>query len=153
MINKAGVDLSPLDPTKDKDRLRLLAYSWPDQPDRIERLKSAAPHQTTLVDKEDVADWLPRRLTYHPKGHLHLVYNTVAWQYFPASVQHSCTKALEQAGARATITSPLAHLAMEADEKSEGAAITLQIWPNGENITLAGLIFMGAGSIGLKRAY
>ena len=120
VINKAGVDLSPLDPAKAKDRLRLLAYSWPDQPDRIERLKNAAPHQTTKVDKEDVADWLPRRLTYHPKGHLHLVYNTVAWQYFPALVQHACTTALEQAGARATTTSPLAHLAMEADKKNEG---------------------------------
>lgn len=143
VINKAGVDLSPLDPTKDKDRLRLLAYSWPDQPDRIERLESAAPHQTTKVDKEDVADWLPRRLTYHPKGNLHLVYNTVAWQYFPAPVQHACTKALGQAGARATITSPLAHLAMEADKKLEGAAITLQIWPKGEKYNLGWVDFHG----------
>ena len=95
VFNKAGVDLSPLDPAKDKDRLRLLAYSSPDQPDRIERLKNAAPQQTTKVDKEDVADWLPPRLTYHPKGHLHLVYNTVAWQYFPALVQLSCTTVLE----------------------------------------------------------
>ena len=79
VINKAGVDLSPLNPTKDKDHLRLLAYSWPHQPNRIEPLKSAAPHQTTKVDKEDVADWLPWRLSYHPKGHLHLVYNTIAW--------------------------------------------------------------------------
>ena len=38
--NKAGVDLSPLDPTKAKDRLRLMAYSWPDQPDRIEHKKT-----------------------------------------------------------------------------------------------------------------
>ena len=144
VTHKAGVDLSPLDPTQEKDHLRLLAYSWPDQSDRIERLKSAAPHQTTKVDKEDVADWLPRRLTYHPKGHLHLVYNTIAWQYFPASVQHSCTKALEQAGARASITSPLAHLAMEADEKNEGgAAITLQIWPKGEKYNLGRVDFHG----------
>lgn len=77
-------------------------------------------------------------------GHLHLVYNTVAWQYFPASVQHSCTKALQQAGARASITSPLAHLAMEADEKNEeGAAITLQIWPNGEKYNLGRVDFHG----------
>lgn len=144
VINKAGVDLSPLDPTKAKDRLRLLAYSWPDQPDRIERLKNAAPLQTTKVDKEDVANWLPRRLTYHPKGHLHLVYNTVAWQYFPALVQHACTKELEQAGARATTNSPLAHLAMEADEKNEeGAAITLQIWPKGEKYNLGRVDFHG----------
>lgn len=153
VINKAGVDLSPLDPAKAKDRLRLLAYSWPDQPDRIERLKNAVPHQTTKVDKEDVADWLPRQLTYHPKGHLHLVYNTVAWQYFPALVQHACTTALEQAGARATTTSPLAHLAVEADKKNEGARPSrCKFGQRAKNINLAGLIFMGAGSIGLKTA-
>ena len=143
VINKAGVDLSPLDPTKDKDHLRLLAYSWQDQPDRIERLNRAAPHQTTQVEQDYVADWLPRRLTYHPKGHLHLVYNTVAWQYFPSQVQQFCTKALEHSGARATTSSPLAHLAMEADEKSEGAAITLQIWPNGEKYNLGRVDFHG----------
>lgn len=144
VINKAGVDLSPLNPTQEKDRLRLLAYSWPDQRERIERLNRAAAHQTTRVEQDDVAKWLPRRLTYHPMGHLHLVYNTIAWQYFPASVQHSCTKALEQAGARASITSPLAHLAMEADEKNEGgAAITLQIWPKGEKYNLGRVDFHG----------
>ena len=61
-----------------------------------------------------------------------------------ALVQHACTKELEKAGARATTTSPLAHLAMEADEKNEGGAvITLQIWPKGEKYNLGRVDFHG----------
>ena len=34
---RAGVDLNPLNPCDETDRLRLLAYLWPDQPDRRPR--------------------------------------------------------------------------------------------------------------------
>ena len=39
IIDRAGVDLNPLDPNKDK--LRLLAYLWPDQPERLALTRAA----------------------------------------------------------------------------------------------------------------
>ena len=39
ILDRAGVDLNPLDPVK--DRLRLLSYIWPDQPDRLARTATA----------------------------------------------------------------------------------------------------------------
>jgi len=42
------------------------------------------------------------------KGHLHLIQNTVALQYFPNSSQASGLELIDQAGARATGDTPLA---------------------------------------------
>lgn len=39
ILDRRGVDLNPLDPVT--DHLRLLAYLWPDQPDRIARTRAA----------------------------------------------------------------------------------------------------------------
>jgi hypothetical protein len=143
---RAGVDLNPLDPVT--DRLRLLAYLWPDQPDRISRTKTALDLAATLprhVTKGDAIDWLDHRLqTRHP-GAVHLIFHTVAWQYFPAALQARGTALLSAAGAKATPDSPLAHLAMEVDDSpsGEGAALTLRLWPGDQVIHLARVDFHG----------
>lgn len=78
-------------------------------------------------------------------GHLHLVYHTIAWQYFPTAAKARGLALLEAAGARATLASPLAHLAMEADAQEQGAALTLRLWRGGpvQDITLGRVDFHG----------
>jgi hypothetical protein len=130
---RAGVDLNPLDPVT--DRLRLLAYLWPDQPDRLERTAQAldlAAQVRPAVARGDAADWLDDRLRTRQAGALHLVFHTIAWQYFPSHTQARCATILTAAGARATPDAPLAHLAMEADTTPCSAAVTLTLWPGGK---------------------
>jgi hypothetical protein len=138
IASRAGVDLNPLDPQKGDDLLRLTAYLWPDQPQRLALTRAAASVMTAQIDAGDAIDWLSGRLAAAPQGHLHIIQHSVAWQYFPAAARAHGTALIEAAGAQATKDRPLAWLAMESDGDTtggKGAAITLRLWPG--DITLA----------------
>ncbi|MFN6977297.1 MAG: DUF2332 domain-containing protein [Gemmobacter sp.] len=130
--DRAGCDLAPLDPAA--DRLRLLAYVWADQPDRLARTAAALDLAARLrprVDRADAAAWLAERLRNPRPGQLHLIYHTIAAQYFPEAVKASIAATLATAGARATPDAPLAHMAMEGDGQPGSAALTLTLWDGG----------------------
>lgn len=140
ILDRRGVDPNPLDPQT--DRLRLLAYLWPDQPDRIARTRTAlvlAAQARPQIDRADAADWLETRLATPTPGTLHLIFHTVAWQYFPPATQ---TRALA-AMAAASRHTPITRLSMEADGNAPGAALTLTLWPGNETIRLGRADFHG----------
>lgn len=142
VVERRGVDLNPLNPRNPKDALRLRAYLWADQPERIARTEAAIAEFDAVVDQADAIDWLAERLG-HEAGTCHLIYHTVAWQYFPADVKAKGTAMIEAAGALATPDAPLAWFGMEADGQSDGAALTLRIWPGDHRITLGRADFHG----------
>lgn len=126
VVGRFGVDLAPLDPLADQDRL--LAYLWPDQPHRLHLTQAAIELASSAVDQADAVTWLADRLA--PKsGTLQMVYSTIAWQYFPADAQAKGTAMIEDAGRQATPDAPIAWFTMEADGKARGAALTLRLWP------------------------
>jgi hypothetical protein len=141
VMDRAGVDLNPLDPNK--DQLRLLAYLWPDQPERLALTRAALALGPPKPDRGDAAEWLDARLSQPRKGALHLVYHTVAWQYFPAETKQNCNEAMTRASENATLDAPIAHLGIEADKVQDGAALTLTTWPGGKIETLARVDFHG----------
>lgn len=137
IAKRAGVDLNPLDPQRGDHLLRLTAYLWPDQPERLSLTRAAASVMNAPIDKGDAIDWLSERLARAPQGHLHLVQHSVAWQYFPAATRARGTAMIEAAGARAKRDRPLGWLSMESDGDTggrKGAALTLRLWPG--NLTL-----------------
>jgi len=139
VAERQGCDLNPIVASSSDDRLRLLSYLWADQTERITRTRAAldiAIRKSIIVEKADAIDWLERRLTMPRKDMVHVVYHSIAWQYFPADTQAKGQQLLEKVGANTTVDMPLAHLQLEADGKPEGAAITLQIWPTGEKHVL-----------------
>ena len=128
------MDLNPLDPTDAEDLLRLTAYLWPDQPQRLQNTRAAAGSVAAPVDRSDAIDWLENRLATAPEGHLHLVQNTIAWQYLPETAQARGRALFAAAGRSATPDTPLAWLQLESDGDQHGlggAALTVQIWPGG----------------------
>ena len=140
ILDRRGVDVNPLDPVT--DRLRLLSYIWPDQPDRLARTRTALDLATRLrppIGRADAAHWLETRLATPTPGALHLVFHTVVWQYFPPATQTRALAAMKTAGT----TTPVARLSMEADGQSPGAALTLTLWPGGETIPLGRADFHG----------
>ncbi len=146
IVERRGVDLMPLDPADPQDLLRLTAFLWPDQPDRLAMTRAAAGAVPVTVDCGDAVDWLETRLAEAPEGQLHLVQNTIAWQYFPPEVQGRGRSLMEAAGATATETRPLAWMQLESDgdrRGTGGAAIMLQIWPGGELMPLGRADFHG----------
>jgi hypothetical protein len=140
---RAGVDLNPLDPADRASRLRLLAYLWPDQPDRLRLTEAAIGLADTVPARGDAAEWLEKRLTQRWPGHVHMVYHTIAWQYFPPETQARCHAALAAAGAQATSDAPLAHVGMEADGTKGSAALSVTLWPGGEMRQLGRVDFHG----------
>lgn len=140
ILDRRGVDLNPLDPVS--NRLRLLAYIWPDQHDRIARTRTAldlAAEVRPQIDRAEAADWLETRLATPTPGALHLIFHTVAWQYFPPATQSRALAAMQTAGAK----TPIARLSMEADGQTPGAALTLTLWPGPETIPLGRADFHG----------
>lgn len=144
VAGRAAVDLRPLDPVA--DRIRLLAYVWADQQDRLDRTRRAAEAAAAAgasVDTGDAVDWLAERLQQRHAGHVHLIFHTVAWQYFPAKAQARGEALLALAGANATPEAPLARLAMEGDGNHGGARLTLEIWPGKTRLDLGRCDFHG----------
>jgi PTH1 family peptidyl-tRNA hydrolase len=154
VTDRAGVDIAPLDPTSPADRLRLLAYLWPDQPERLARTRAAIDLADTRVDADDAAPWLARRLAT-PYDGLHVVYSTIAAQYFPPATLASISDTLTQAGQRATADAPLLHLAMEADDDTPGAGLTATLWAGGAAVQrqLARVDFHGAWVVWRDEAF
>ncbi len=139
---RAGVDLHPADPAA--DRLRLLSYIWADQTERLSRTSAALAHaagQDLRVEAGDAGDWLAARLARPPlPGTVRVVFHSIAWQYFPAATRERALAAMAAAGSD---ESPLFRLAMEADGRTDSAAITLARWPGGETIALGRADFHG----------
>lgn len=139
---RAGVDLNPLDPANPADAMRLQAYLWPDQPDRMDLTRAAIAAAATSVEKSDAIDWLATRLN-HQDGVLHLIYTTIAWQYFPVEKQKLGEKLIADAGDKATENAPLAWFGMENDGGERGAALTLRLWPGDTTLHLGRADFHG----------
>lgn len=143
ITDRRGVDLNPIDPTDPEGRLRLLAYLWPDQPERRHLTEQAIalmrPHE---VDRGDAIDWLARECAPVP-GATRLIYTTIAWQYFPAEAQARGRGLIEAAGQIATAEAPLAWFGMENDRQSPGAALTLRLWPGDSHHELGRIDFHG----------
>ena len=141
---RRGVDLNPLDPTRPDHLMRLMAYLWADQPERLSLTRSAASVMDVKVQQGDAIDWLAKHLPEQPQGCLHLIQHTVAWQYFPADAQARGKALIEAAGKRATPNRPLAWLSMENDgESNKGAALTLRMWPGDITLNLGRADFHG----------
>ncbi|WP_371056640.1 DUF2332 domain-containing protein [Rhodosalinus sp. K401] len=143
VTERRGVDVAPLNPGRTDDALRLLAYLWPDQPERLARTRAVIAAHDATVDAADAADWLEARLARARPGRLHLVYHTIAWQYFPRATQARATAVLEAAGARAGEDAPLAWLSMETDGRPDGAALALRLWPGDRRQALGRADFHG----------
>lgn len=140
VVERRGVDLNPVDPVT--DNLRLRAYLWADQPDRLTLTDAALALPHAPVDKGDAIDWITPRLR-HVTGQTHMIYTTVAWQYFPADKQRLGLHLIEAAGATATQDTPLAFVQMENDGTGNGAALTLRLWPGDLRLALGRVDFHG----------
>lgn len=144
VADRRGTDLNPLDPHEPGDALRLLAYLWPDQPERLSRTRAAMAAAGGDVDRADAADWLATRLSASAPGQTHLIFHTVAWQYFPLDVQARARSLIEAAGQWASETAPLAWFWMENDGGSApGAALILRLWPGDLRFDLGRADFHG----------
>ncbi|MDQ1081985.1 DUF2332 domain-containing protein [Pseudoroseomonas cervicalis] len=139
IATRAGCDLAPMSAGDPAQALRLRAYVWPDQRDRLARLEGAialARRLGTQVERADALDWLRPRL--HPgPGRATVLYHSIMWQYLPAATQDGILALLRQAAAQATARAPLAWLRFEMPPAGGPPELRLTLWPDGTERRLA----------------
>jgi hypothetical protein len=146
VAERAGCDLNPLDPRNPEHALRLKAFVWADQLDRMERLARAleiAAAHPPPVARADAVAWIAERLATPRPGHCHVVFHTIALQYFPPDAKAAFADAVERALAAAPPEAPVTWLQMESDDRHPGAALTLRTSAAPDPAELARVDFHG----------
>jgi hypothetical protein len=144
VVERAGCDAAPVDPTTDDGRLTLLSYVWPDQAHRIRLLRAAldvAAETPAPVERAEAAAWTAER--WRPQaGAATVVFHSIVMQYLPDDRRAAFKRQVRARGAaEATPDAPLAWLRLEP--AGEEAALRLTIWPGGTEATLARCGFHG----------
>ncbi|MCX6521448.1 MAG: DUF2332 domain-containing protein [Actinobacteria bacterium] len=131
VVERASVDVTPIDVSTDEGRLSMLSFVWPDQLERFQRLDHAiaiARATDLTVAEADAGDWLGEQLTRpSDDGVATVVFHSIVWQYLPAATKDAVRSALSAAGERATGSAPLHWLRMEPATK-EHADLRLTTW-------------------------
>jgi hypothetical protein len=146
VVERAGCDPSPLDPTTDEGRTTLLSFVWPDQADRLALVRAAcdvARRVPATIARANGADWIAKRLAHPTAGIATIVYHSIVIQYFDEPSRDRLIAAIADAGARASRESPLAWIRMEPG--GEQAEVRSTVWPGGEERVVATTGFHGAG--------
>ena len=140
VIARAACDRRPIDLADPLQRRRLLAYVWPDQFDRLARIRAAidvAREQDVRVEEADAVAWT-RRVAVPANGAVTVIYHSVFWQYMPSASQAELRQVIEHQGSLATLEAPLAWLRMEPPPEDMAVMqIRLTVWPGGEERILA----------------
>lgn len=137
VVERVGSDVAPVDVGTTEGRLTLTSYVWPDQRQRLERLRSAfavAAHHPVEVRRQDARSFVGD--IGLRAGATTVLWHSVMMQYLTHEDRDAVTARVEALGAAATDQSPFAHLAAEPARRTPEAEheflVTLRTWPGGE---------------------
>jgi hypothetical protein len=128
IVARAGCDLDPLDPRDPEDQVTLLSYIWPDELERIKRVRAAlelAISSPVPVAAAPAAEWLQRTLAAPSDGELTVIWQSIFRQYVDPGEWVAITDSVRQAGSR-----PLVWLSMEpSDDHLAGIRLAFRVHP------------------------
>ena len=141
VVERLGSDVMPIDAGTTQGRLALTAYVWPDQRQRLERLRGALAlarrHPVEVrrcAARRMVADLRVRR------GAVTVLWHSVMWQYLDRDQQRAVTASIERLGEVSTDQAPFAHLLLEPARRTPGGdhefVVVLTEWPTGQRWVL-----------------
>jgi hypothetical protein len=136
---RRGIDLAPVDVATEHGSRLLQAFVWPDQTERLERLRHAigivCANPPELV-RGDYVDVLPGLLRERSDDAVTVVFSSVSTIYLAEERYQELLRVLAQAGRDA----PFAWLSLEpprGESRYEGVALELTVWPEGRTRRLA----------------
>jgi hypothetical protein len=142
IVSIRGCDQQPIDLSDPAAALRVKAYVWPENHERLARMDAAiqlAAEQATDVVAMDAADWVVERLAAPQEaGVCRVINHSIVWQYIPAERRDVITAAIEAAGAKATAERPLAWMMLETNRATFRHELTVRNWPGGGEAVLLG---------------
>jgi hypothetical protein len=140
VIDRAGVDLAPIDPTTEDGQLRLRAFVWADQVGRHERLEAAFQIAAQVPAALSAGDAIAavQQLSL-AAGTWTVLWHSVFRQYLDSDRYGELDAAIIALGEQATSTMRFAHLTLEPERTSTPNAypVVLTTWPGARRRTLA----------------
>jgi hypothetical protein len=137
IVERHGYDIAPIDVTGADGEIAVLSYVWPDQSERLHRLRGAidiARKIPASLHRERGADAVAG-LTL-ADGALTVLWHSITWQYLSDDERRAIGEGINAVGARADARSPFAHLTLEPARDGPGAPIRFLVrarsWPGGE---------------------
>jgi hypothetical protein len=138
VASRAGCDPRPLDPRDPDDRLTLTSYVWPDQTERLARLRAAldlAAEAHIGVERAGAADWVDAQLGEETPGTTSVVFHSIVMQYLPDDERERFEQTVR------SVPGSVAWLRMEpVDELTD---LRLTVFPGGEERLLARVGYHG----------
>lgn len=137
-----GCDINPIDIRDDAAANRLMAYIWPENPERFARMEAGIAmirdHAVDLV-QADAADWVEMRLARpQTSGTTRVLMHSIVWQYLPDETQRRIHAAMAAAGKAATATKPLAWISLETNRATFRHELKVSYWPGGDELAMLG---------------
>jgi hypothetical protein len=123
IASRAGCDPRPVDPRSEEGPLTLTSYVWPDQLERLERLRAAlavAREVDAPVERAGAADWIEARLAEPAPGVVTVVFHSLVMQYLPADERERFERTM------AAASSTVAWLRMEPADEMAALRLTLR---------------------------
>jgi hypothetical protein len=140
VVERAGCDPNPLDPSDPEAALSLRSSLWADQKERFTLLDGAIRIASELpveVEKSTGGEWLERQLREPRPGMATVVFHSVVWQYLSDDDRQRVKGAIREVGKSATDEAPVAWLSAEPIEVAKRHLVRLTTWPGGETTELA----------------
>jgi hypothetical protein len=131
VISRVGGDIAPIDPASAEGQLRLTAYVWPDQAERLARLRGAfavAEQVPAELRAEPATETLAR--TELADGSWTVLWHSIFRQYLTQEQRAELADGIDRLGATATPRARFAHLYLE-QSRAGGCPVTLSTWPGG----------------------
>ena len=132
VVERAGCDPAPVDPTTAEGLLSLRSAVWADQTRRLARLDGAvevARRVPAEITAASVEDWLPPRLAEPRAGVATVVFHSVVEEYLDVAQRETLHETVRAAGARATAQAPVAWLRLEPISRLRRHALRVRLWP------------------------
>jgi hypothetical protein len=130
VIARIGGDLAPIDPVSPDGRLRLSAFVWADQVDRLTRLRGACDLATQIpVElRQEPASQTVARIALEPDTWT-VLWHSIMWQYLTEDQQLELNEAIATLGASATSRARFAHVYLELIKGTAETPVELVTWP------------------------
>jgi hypothetical protein len=133
---RRACDANPIDLGNERAVRRLQSFVWPDQPDRLHRLRGALEVAATtpvVVDAGPFSTWLVREV--HPKaGYVTAIVQTVVEEHLTPATLQELDDAIAAVGRRASSEAPLAYVRMEL--RNDAYDTSVRVLPDRDAVTI-----------------
>jgi hypothetical protein len=136
VVERTGGDIAPIDPLTAEGRLTLTAYVWPDQIERLLRLRGAfevAERVPADLRAESASQTLAR--IHLMKRSWTVLWHSIFRQYLSEMQRAELADGVAALGATATTRARFAYIYLE-QSRAGGCPVTLITWPGGHRRVL-----------------